>query len=700
MAVTVAWGRRIEAIARFLATLAIPVVIFFAWRQRLLADIPSNYLGLLASVGLIAVLLLALREWRKAGICLLPASVLVGAGLLAFVYYCGLATAFAAAMLALTALAIMPEERGASSAGDFIAFAAGLAVLAAVVGWILPFRVHSRAGYLVLAALLCLYRRHLIRHRLIRLHSDWNSLQRESPAWLMMVVATAFIAGLGLWLPSMNYDDNAAHLILPYQLLEDGYYHLDVSTQAWAVAPWANNVLNGIAALLAGHEARAAVNLLWLLVGLNGAWRVARALGADSRVALAATAAYASLPLTGYFTTTMQVDAASTAVLMQLVALLVAHGRSLPPPILVGAIMGLLAGLKATNAVFVLPAVVWLVWLALRQREFGWLARVAAVAIVLGGSSYCYAMLITGNPFFPLFNATFQSPYFPAVDLVDTRWKHQLSWHALLGMTYDTSLYGEHFRGAFGVALLALLPAAAVEMSRSLKSRWVGAWFLFSGVLLFVQIQYIRYLFPATAVLVVVGVVGLGRLLSAKLFAFLLTSIVAVDAMLLPTTSWLLRDNPWHRLIVDGASAGVAIESEKVPERVAIRQLLVESPEACIIIANREAPFGAVAGGRAVVVKDPYDSRMAALYSWANSDVTGGRWGQLLATTGASHVITGAEVDPGLRRALVLHGFERTNAKGTALVWAAPSVADRRCRGNLEQIRDEANRRFRLRNDN
>lgn len=101
-----------------------------------------------------------------------------------------------------------------------------------------------------------------------------------------------------------------------------------------------------------------------------------------------------------------------------------------------------------------------------------------------------------------------------------------------------------------------------------------------------------------------------------------------------------------------------------------------------------------------MVVKDPYDSRMAALYSWANSDVTGGRWGQLLATTGASHVITGAEVDPGLRRALVLHGFERTNAKGTALVWAAPSVADRRCRGNLEQIRDEANRRFRLRNDN
>lgn len=700
MTVTSAWGDRAETFARLLAALAIPVVIAFAWRERLFSGIATSYLGLLVSVCLIALLVLALGKWRKAGIFGSPASVLVVAAVFAFVYYCGLATAFATAMLALAALAILPEGREAASDGDFIALSGGLAILAAVVGWALPFPVHVRAGYLVLAALLCLHRRHLLHHRLARLHRNWNRLQGESPAWLVMAVATAFIAGLGLWLPSMNYDDNAAHLILPYQLLEDGYYHLDVSTQAWAVAPWANNVLNGIAAVLAGHEARAAVNLLWLLIGLNGAWRLARALGAEPRVALAATAAYASLPLTGYFTTTMQVDAASTAVLMQLGALLVAYGRSLPPPMLVGALMGLLAGLKATNAVYVLPAVVWLAWLALRQREFGWLARVAVLAIVLGGSSYCYAMLITGNPLFPLFNGTFQSPYFPQIDLVDARWKQQLSWHALFGMTYDTALYGEHFRGAFGVALLALLPAVIIEMLRSHDSRWLGAWFLFSGLLIFLQIQYIRYLFPSTAVLVVLGVVGLHRLVSARLFALLLTSIVAVDAMLLPTTSWVLYDNPWHRLITEGASAASTIEAEKVPERVAIRRLLTESPRACIIVANRDAPFGAVAGGRAVVVKDPYDSRMAALYSWANADATGGRWGQLLAGSGASHVITGPQVAPGLREALALNGFVRSDAQGSALVWATPSVIDRRCRGNLEQIRDEANRHFRLGKDN
>ena len=672
-------------------------MIALAWWQGLFVDIPSSYLALLAGFALLALIVYAASRQLQERIGLSPARFLVGVGVVAFVCYCGPAVAFASVMLMLAAIAATPERWVRSADGEIASLVAGLAILASVVGWLLPLPVHATTAYLALATLFCAYRREVIRRRLGGLLRGWVDLERNARGWLVFAVAAGCMAGLGLWLPSMNYDDNAAHLILPYQLLQDGYYHLDVSTQAWAVAPWANNVLNGIAALFAGREARAAVNVLWLLIGLDGAWRVARALGADPRVALAASAAYAGLPLTAYFTTTMQVDAASAAVLMQLAALLVASGRSLPPPMLTGAFMGLLAGLKATNAVFALPAIAWLGWLALRNRGFGWLAKVAAVALLLGASSYCYSMLVTGNPFFPLFNATFQSPYFPSHDLVDMRWKHQLSWNALWGMTFHTDLYGEHYRGAFGVSLLALLPALAIEIVRRPASRAVVAWFLLSGVLMFVQMQYIRYLFPATAVLVIVGVVGLGRLLPARLFAVSLAALVVVGAMLVPTTSWLLHDDPWRKLIMEGPSASAAIESERVPERAVIRRLLAESPQACIIVANQEAPFGAIAGGQAVVVKEPYDSRMAAAYAWANADATGRRWGELLATTGASHVITGTAMEPALQQALVARGFQKIDVQGGAAAWASLDSASRRCSGNLEQVRDEARRHFRLR---
>lgn len=672
----------------------IPVVIMLAWRFGLFSGTPGSYCILLGGIAGVALAVVALAGmWRRADLS--PALLLGIVTLLAFVAYAGPAVAFAGVLLVLCAIAIVPGKwADAGADGVMVAMVVGIAMLAALVGWLLPFPVHGSRGYLALGVLLCVLRRGVIARRVAVAWKGWRALERDEGHWLVVAAGASMIAGLGLWLPTMNYDDNAAHLILPYQLLGDGYYHLDVSTQAWAVAPWANNVLNGITALFAGGEARAAVNALWLAVGLHGAWRLALALEAGPRTALAGVAVYATLPLTGYFTTTMQVDGASTAVLLQLAALLVASGRSLPPAMVVGAMLGLLAGLKVTNAVFVFPALAWLTWLAVRGREFGWVAKVVGVAALLGGASYCYAILVTGNPLFPLFNGTFKSPYFPPLDLVDARWVDGLSWDALWNMTFDTERFGEHYPGAFGLALLALCPALLVEMLRRPASRGVGLWFLASGLVMFVQIQYMRYLFPATAVLVVVGTVGLGRLLPAKPFAVLAMMLIVADALLLPASSWLVREDPWSTLVRDGPRALARIEAERIPERTLLRRLLAESPHACIIVANPEAPFGAVAGGRAIVVKDPYDSRTTKAYEWANADTAGQRWQHVLASTGTSHVITGSAPAEGLRRGLAARGFEQVDVEGPSQAWASPDLAARNCTGKLEQARDEAHRRF------
>ncbi|MEF9977097.1 MAG: hypothetical protein RR834_01175 [Thermomonas sp.] len=678
----------------WIVALAIPAVVGLTWRYGLFTGTPRSYCMLLGAIAALALGVVALEQvWRRAGLS--PALLLVLGAMVAFVAYCGPAAAFAGILLLLCAIAVVPGKWIVTASGSLMADAlVGIAILSAVVGWLLPFPVHGSRGYLAVAALLCVLRRDVIAERLAAPWEAWRALERDHGHWLAIAVAAALVAGLGLWLPTMNYDDNAAHLILPYQLLGDGYYHLDASTQAWALAPWANNVLNGIAALFAGGEARAAVNALWLLVGLHGAWRLAITLGAGPRAALAAVAVFATLPLTGYFTTTMQVDGASAAVLLQLAALLAASGRSLPPAMLVGSLLGLLAGLKVTNAVFVFPAIAWLGWQAFRQGRVAWCMQVAGVAALLGGASYCYAILITGNPLFPLFNGTFKSPYFPPTDLVDGRWMGGLSWRALWDMTFDTGRFGEHYPGAFGIALLALFPALLVEMMRRPASRWVGLWFLVAGLVMFVQIQYMRYLFPATAVLVVVGTVGLSRLLPSKPFAGSVMLLVVANALLLPASSWLVREDPWSKLVREGPRAVAAVESARIPERALLRRVLAESPHACIIVANPEAPFGAIAGGRAIVAHAPYDTRTAETYRWANADPAGQRWKQVLASTGTSHVITGRAPAEGLQRGLVASGFVQVDVEGASGVWAMPDPGARSCAGKLEQARDEAHRRF------
>ena len=368
----------------------------------------------------------------------------------------------------------------------------------------------------------------------------------------------------------------------------------------------------------------------------------------------------------------------------------------MPPALLVGALLGLLAGIKVSNALFVLPALAWLGWNALQHRNWRWIAKVVVVALLLCSSSYFYATVVTGNPLFPLFNGFFKSPLFPAIDLVDKRWmKEGLSWSSLWDLTFETHRFGEYYPGAFGLALLALLPAIVFEAIHSARSRVIALWFGVSGLLMFAQIQYMRYLFPAVGPLVVVGVLGLVRLVPKNLSIALLVVLIAGNLLLLPTTSWILKDDPWQMMIDRGPAGGKLVEMQKIPERTLLIRLLAESPQACLLLLNADAPFGAVAGGRALVVKPRYDLRMAKTNSWANADSTGERWREVLRATGASHVMTSNKLQSSLEYGLELHGFEVIDTLGNVEVWASGRAGERRCTGSVGSSRDEALRHFR-----
>lgn len=668
---------------------AVPLVACLTLQQRLYAGIPASFLWMSAVVGVLC-LVAAILAVKNPGV---PSVAALGVALLT-VYYCGPASTVAFAILVLTAFAIGSLFDPRQAWPPAMRLLAGIAAMVAVVGWLLPFPVHSGRAYLFVAAALCWWRRGFLLREWHAFKHAWQPLAHGVPGWLLLATAAGFVAALGLWLPSLNYDDNSAHLILPYQLLADGYYHLDVSTQVWAVAPWANNVLHGIAALLAGQEARPAANLLWLLVGFNGAWRLAREGGASPATGLAAVAVFASLPLTGYFTATMQVDGASAAVLMQLGASLLAARRSLPPALAVGIALALLAGLKATNVLYALPAMVWMTWLALRQGNLRWLAIMVASAAVLAGASYFYSTWITGNPLFPLFNGTFKSPYYPQVDFVDSRWITGLSWRSPWDATFHTDRFGEVYPGAWGFALLALLPAILLDMLRESRTRYLVLWFTLSGVVVFGQVQYLRYVFPAMAALVVVGVAGLGRITDRRLFATAVLILVAGNALLLPTTSWMARENPWLELLRSGTAAAPRIEARMAPTRALLRRVLAADAQACILVADAEAPYIAVAGGRAQSIKGSYDPRMATSFEWAKVDATGARWPRFLQLVGPSHVLTGGGDKDAFTGALARSGYEIEDTEGGLSVWVSQVPGQPHCTGDLERVRDEAHRRL------
>lgn len=681
----------------WLLLLPAPVIAFAMWQYGLLDNVRADYLQMLFT-GFLCMALAAGAAWgftaKRWGNAVAPttAAMLVAA---AFIYYAGAAATLSALLLMLAAVGVGSYIDAARPVSPWVRLLVGLAIIAAAVGWLLPFQVHDTRIYLLLIGVVGLSRRAAIARDLGTITAAWRELAVAHPVWLTLAVAATGIATLGLWLPSLNYDDNAAHLILADQLLTDGYYRMDVSSQVWAVAPWANNVLHGVAALLAGQEARASVNLLWLLIGVSGAYRLALAVGAPYRVALATAAVYASHPLTAHFSSSMQVDAVVAATVLHFaVDMLKGKGR-IDTPWSTGALLGLLAGLKTSNVVYVFLPLIWIVWNGLKNREFSRLFAMAATAALVGGSSYTYAAAVTGNPIFPLFNAIFQSPFMPLDNFHDGRWSSGLDWRSLWDVTFETGRFGEVYPGAAGIALLAVFSGLCAELVRPRAGRWVAVWLLVAGALMFWQIQYLRYVFPAIAVLTTLGLVGLSRYVDKRAFSLAVVLIIAANAMLMPTTSWIARENPWGKLVKDGVSAKAGIERSFIPERALLERLRVNSPTACVLMSDPQSPFVGGFGGRANAMAW-YDPRLSEARSWAEADASGDRWRQLLQSIGASHVVLRSQVNTALTKGLGAIGYTRVDSEGSVEVWANVIPQMRKCNPQFQQQRNQAHRMFLL----
>jgi hypothetical protein len=684
---------RAERLMAALALLPVAIVLFAAWHYDLAANIRDDYRWMVAVVfAAFAVLaacaqFAARRGWRHA--LLLPVFA-CGVPIGGLVVQAGWITVAASALLAAAALALASWLPRVAQSGINSALMVGLACLAALVGWLLPFPIHHRAAYLLAALVLVGLRWRAVRDLLLAARIDLRDVMSAHPGGSILLAGAATIASLGLWLPSLNYDDNAVHLILPSQLLADGYYRLDVQTQSWAVAPWANNVLHAIAGLFAGQEARPAVASLWLLLGITGAWRLARAVGASPAVALAAAAVFAAQPLAGYFATTMQVDGANAAILLHLAAIAAMPAASRPGAAVIGLIAGLLLALKTSNLVYLLPLLAWLCVSLPRGTRLRWLGACGLCLLPVAASSYAYAWLVTGNPLFPFYNAVFQSPYYPLENFRDLKWMAGVSWRSLWDLTFKTDAYGQFFPGAAGVSVLATLPALLIDALRRPAPRWLALWALGTGLLLFWFMQYLRYIFPALAVLAVLGTVALARFADRRVFAAAVVALVLADAMLMPTTSWIARENHWAQLLREGPHARRDIERKVIPERALLARIMARDPDACVLMSDPKAPFVGAGRGRAVSLHRRYDPELWRARNDAQADAGGGAWRELLARIGASHVIVDPAKDPLLARTLAEAGYAVLDREGALEARGVEDEQARRCLPALRVQRDQS----------
>lgn len=629
--------------------------------------LPAGRFGeTLLLAALASLLAWPLVRWRR-----LPwasALLLVWSG--ALVAMSGPLPTVAVALLLAAALAV-----GSLLIGDArraLACACGLAIFACLGGWLAPLPVHRMWtwGPLLLALVVWRWRPLAVQSRAAL--QAWNSAILASPraaAWSVLILG---LAAAGSWLPTMQHDDIAYHLGLPWQWMTTGRYALDPTHQVWALAPWAGDVLHGIAQVLARSEARGPLNTTWLLLTCAGLWRLGAGLGLPVAMRWATLALFGSLPLVPALMASMQTEAAATATGVLLASLVMEplgrEGRSLRAGLL---LFALLLALKPLHALAALPV---LAWAALRHRALvtSWRWPVAAaMALVLGASSYTYAWAVAGNPVLPLFNGVFQSPYFGVQNFGDARWHAGFDATLAWRMTFQTSRYLEAWDGGIGFVLIALGGAALLAAWQS-QTRALALCALAMMAVPLAGMQYARYAHPGLVLLLPALVAATYAALPMPRLRWVLVGTCLLNLAFQANAHWMLHTGAIKRSIgLLGRDA--PLYERYVPERVLAAAIRERAPDRGAVLVLSSAPAYAEFGTRGRTTTW-YAPRLEAARQVADGDASGRAWQALLEREGITEILLRpAELTPAQRAGLRAGGARRVLSVGEAEWWQRPA---------------------------
>lgn len=621
----------------------------------------------LAALGLaVAAVLHRLLRWPLA-------SGLGFVWLLALAFFAGPVPVAATILFALAALALgdLLDRRAPIAAR----IACGLMLFAGMLGWLLPLPIHYRWVYLAVVVTLIAWRWRRLAHGARAAAAQWHAAVEGSPGVATFAVLVLGLASTGCWIPTMQADDLVYHLRLPWQLMAAHHYPLAPELHTWSMAPWAADVLQAVPQLLARAEARGGLNALWIVLTASGVWSLAVVLGSTPRVAWFALALYASLPLTAGLAGGMQTEPPTAALLVWLAWAILSRNENSPRRLWLGAVLfgGLLA-LKLASAAFALVMLAWAIW-EHRHRLPSPLASFSAVltALAVAGSSYVYAAWIARNPFLPLFNAWFQSPYYDPVNFDDARWHGGFNAALPWNLTFHTERYLEAFAGGGGFVLVALAGAWLLAFGqRRTRALAIVAMLLF--VLPLIPLQYLRYLFPALVLSVPLLAIAAFRF-DPRRAAWLLTGVCVLNLAFQANSFWLLRIGMVKMTIME-AGRDAPLFRAHTPERNVIAAIR-DTSHGNVLALDPDRPYVAELGvqGRSI---SAYDRTLQQAARLAEADPSGATWAGLLREANVTDVLlrAGKETAP-QRAALSALRAQRKAIEGDLEWWHVPAGATR-----------------------
>ncbi len=422
-----------------------------------------------------------------------------------------------------------------------------------------------RVTFLVLLLAPLVVQRRWLAARAVRV---WTRLRTDDyPAGTEVVITLmCFVAGMQFLLamkPEVGTDSLAMHLALPAYVSMHHHWPYDVKEFIWAVMPQTTDWCYTLAFSMGGEFAARLLNFANLLAILGLLYAFARSC-CSRLAALSICALYATGPLVQVVTGSLFIENLLAALLLASAMAFCAHLREGGTRLFAAGwlLLGLALSAKSGAIAFAPGLMALAVYAAWKRpvRSRAWPLAVAS-GVAIGVYFYVLAWLRTGNPFFPAANEIFHSPLFPG-ERIANQFRRPLSWHVWTDITFHSGDYIEGTDGCAGFQYFLLLPAAlAVACWRRHRAMvWAAAVGLSAFVLTFGELSYLRYLYPALAVLMAPVALWLDEQRRGaplqKWTAFGAVALAGVaNILFLPSAGWYHRDFVWNQAWDRGAGA-------------------------------------------------------------------------------------------------------------------------------------------------
>lgn len=341
--------------------------------------------------------------------------------------------------------------------------------------------------------------------------------------WLASaVVVVALIHYVVALMPELGHDALAMHLFIPAHLASRHQWGFDAETYVWAVMPMLGDWIFSLAYVLAGETSARLINVSFIFIL---AWLVRDLVmwaGGTSYGAKWAVLIFLSTPLVFTESSSLFIESvwavyivASTFFLLKLYY----PSNNVRPLLILSSILIAFAMAAKSVTLAIIPVFFFVMifnikYLLKEINALTWV-KAAFLIIVIGFIPYFTAWQFTGNPIFPFYNAIFKSPYYPEVNFESASvFGRGVTWDILYKITFNSGKFLEATEGASGFQwLLLFLPISIMLIA---KREPKGAGLILCGIGLviavFQSVSYLRYVFPAWAILASVIGLGLGAL--------------------------------------------------------------------------------------------------------------------------------------------------------------------------------------------